>query len=74
MARRTPPETPWPENPFDRLDLETVFASGDDVCLPIGWTWRDVERAWSTLGSEYMATSAFDDPSDCWALREWGAP
>jgi hypothetical protein len=72
MARRTPPETRWPEDQLDRLDLESVFAHGDPRCLPTGWNWRAVRMAWQWLGAEFLAGLAEDE--ECWALHEWGSP
>lgn len=58
----------WPENQFERLDLETFFSSGQPPemisLLPMGWTLERARRLWAVVGHE------FDE--DCWAAREWG--
>lgn len=71
MGRRRTSGIGWPENPFDRLDLETLFSCGDECCLPTGWSWHDAEEAWASLGAEFVAEGKYDAG---WALEAWGYP
>jgi hypothetical protein len=67
----------WPDDPFDRLDLESLFAVGPgsqrsasgliyEINLPVNWSLDTAEALWAAVGGE------FED--DCWAASEWGEP
>jgi hypothetical protein len=76
VRRRTAtPDVPWPEDQFERLDLETWFANGEAFIgrrdLPLGWKLQDLEALWRAHGAE---CADFEPNPDWWAWQEWGAP